>query len=496
MAMKKTIFPIIAIICLAFSNFQAMGIGAFLSHSTFNVPGQTPNAEFYLEVVGNTLVYKKLPSGNFQGSIQVTMIIKQDTIIKDYKKYELLSSEVNDTAGVSVNFIDQQRFSLPNGSYTLELSISDMNVEKEPVVLSYPFIIDFPSDKPSVSTIQLVNSYTKTEQNNVLSKSGYDLVPLVDNFYPAGKDKLIFYSEVYNPKHVEGSDEKYLVSYYIVSFENGRILNEYARAKREASKPVSVIINEFNISKLPTGNYNLVVTLKDKENVELASSTTFFQRSNPEMNSLANDYSTVDLTNSFAAEITSADTLREYIRSLAPVSTELEKMFVKFQSPTANISALQQYFQKFWETRDPLNPKEAWLAYKNQVDRVNRAYSTQVKKGYDTDMGYVYLKYGEPNTIQDVPYETGALEGKGTVPYQIWHYYSLNNGRERNKKFVFISSEVNVRDYTLVHSDVTGEIQNYNWQAMLFRKLWIEDADYEFLKQDRSRSGTYYNNPF
>jgi len=494
--MKKLLLLLAFVITSVLNVFPAQGIGAYLSHATFNVPGQSPYVDIYLEIIGNTLIYKQLPNGQFQGSIQVTMIVKQDSVIKDFKKYELLSAQVADTSGVGVNFIDQQRFILPNGNYLLELSIADNNVDKKPNSLNYPFSIDFSNEKCSISTIQFVNSYTKSTASTILTKSGYDLVPLVDNFYSSDKDRLIFYSEIYNPGYKEGSDDKYLLSYYIESFENGRILNDYARTKRETSKPVIVVMNEFEISRLPTGNYNLVVSLKDKNNNDVAASSSFFQRSNPEMNDLALDYSSVDLTNSFAAQIKSTDTLREFIQSLSPIATEMEKLFINFQSTTAPLSALQQYFQKFWETRDVFKPEEAWETYKNQVKRVNAAYGTQVKKGYNTDMGYVFLKYGEPNTIQDVPYDAGVMTGRGTVPYQIWHYYSLNNGRERNKRFVFVSSEVSVRDYTLVHSDAVGEIQNYNWQALIHREIWTDDADRESLKRDRSRSGTIYNNPY
>ncbi len=494
--MKKSIFILTLILIFTLKVFPSPGIGAYISHATFNVPGQTPYVEVYLELMGNTLVYNKLPSGLFQGSVQITMIIKQDSVIKDFKKYELLSKQINDTVSVGVNFIDQQRFSLPNGSYVLELSIIDNNIDKKAQSLNYPFTIEFPEDKATVSTIQFVNSYTKTSESNILSKSGYDLVPLVDNYYPADKDKLIFYAEVYNPNHKEGSDEKFIISYYLESFENGRILNDFAKTKREASKPVIVLINEFDISRLPTGNYNVVISLRDKQNAEIASGISFFQRSNPEMDAVAQDYSTVDLSNSFSASIMSADTLREFIQSLTPVATEMEKLFINYQSQTAALPALQQYFQKFWESRDPLKPKEAWETYKAQVKKVNEAFGTQVKKGYNTDMGYVYLKYGAPSTIQDVPFETGVIEGRGTVPYQIWHFYSLNNGRERNKRFVFVSSEVSVRDYTLVHSDAVGEIQNYNWQGLIFREIWTKDADRETLQHDRSRSGTIYNNPY
>lgn len=495
--MKRFILFLAVILLGAYSKpLSAQGIGAFLSHATFNIPGQSPYVEVYLEIMGNTLKYKQLPTGRYQGSILVTMIIKQDSVIKDFKKYELLSAELADTTGVGVNFIDQQRFTLPNGKYSLELSIADNNVNKEPVKLDYPFDVDFSDQQCSISTIQLINSYTKTGTPTVLSKSGYDLIPLVDNFYSSDKNKLIFYSEIYNPLHKDGLNEGYLVSYFIESFDNHRVLNEFARAKRETSKPVMVVLNEFDITNLPTGNYNLVVSLKNKENREIASNSTFFQRSNPALNNTALDFTKVDLTSSFAASFASSDTLKEYIRSLTPIATEMEKIFMNYQAQAADLKVLQQFFQKFWETRDVFEPEKAWLTYKAQVAKVNNAYKTQVKKGYETDMGYVYLKYGEPDAIQDVPFETSSLDGDRSVPYQIWQYYSLFNGKERDKRFVFINSEVGARDYTLVHSDVKGEIQNYNWPAMLTRRISTKDVDRDALRNDGSRSSTRYFNPY
>lgn len=493
--MKKLLLLSLVIFFSATKAFPSDGIGAYLSHSVFNVPGEEPYIEMHLEIIGKTLKYVQKPSGLYQGSVQVTMIIKQDTGIKDFRKYELLSAEISDTTDVNVNFIDLQRFPLPNGNYTLELAISDMNVDKEPEKLIYPFDLEFPSDKMSVSSVQLVNSFTKTTEPNSLSKSGYDLVPLVDNFFPSDKNKIILYTEIYNPLHTEGSEEKYLISYYLETHENNNVLNDFARTRREVSKPVYVVMHEFDINRLPSGNYNVVVSVRDKDNKEVAVSSSFIQRSNPKMDAVALDFSNVDVTSEFVLNITNADSLREFIRSLTPISTDIEKIFIRHQLATAPLNIMQQYFQRFWEQRDPNDPANAWLTYKIQVDRVHKAYGTQVRKGYDTDMGRVYLAYGEPSTIQDVPFETSNISGDGTVPYQIWLYYSLNQGRERNKRFVFINSEVGARDYSLVHSDAIGEIQNYGWQNLLIRDPYKSYSRDEMIR-DRSRSGTIYNNPF
>lgn len=474
-------------------------LGAYLSHSTFNIPGESPYLETYLEIIGNTIVYKQNASGKYQGNVQVTMIIRQDSVIKDYRKFELLSPELEDTTAVALNFIDQQRFMLANGSYELDLSIADLNTAVKPTVITYPVLIDFPGDRLSISGIQLINSFTKTTEANLLSKSGYDFVPYVDNFYPSDRKKLTFYSEIYNPAHQEGSGEKYLVSAFIESFESKRMLNEFVRIRREESKPVIVLLSEFDIAGLPSGNYNLVVAIRNKNNEVIAENTAFFQRFNPAVSGSALNFEGIDLNNTFAQRISSADTLREFIRTLTPIATEMERIFINSQINAASLTTLQQFFFRFWQLRDEFEPEKAWIAYNQEVIKVNNTYSTQVRKGYETDMGRVYLQYGPPNTITDVPFETSGyrytnndINSTGTIPYQIWHYYSINNNRERNKRFVFINSSLRVTDYQLVHSDVRGEIQNYNWQRMLTRSLEIQDRDADDLRRDKSRSARIY----
>jgi GWxTD domain-containing protein len=498
--MKKILaLSLLLISAGAFAASAPRSLGAYLSHATFNIPGNSPYLETYLEIIGNTIVYKQNAGGKFQGSVQVTMIIRQDSVIKDYRKYELLSPELDDTTAIALNFIDQQRFMLENGSYELDLSIADLNVGQKPVVITYPVVVSFPDDRISVSGIQLVNSFSKTTASNVLSKSGYDFVPYVDNFYPSDRNKLTFYAEIYNPAHKEGSTEKYLVSAFIESYENNRMLNEYVRIKREDSKPVIVLLSEFDISRLPSGNYNLVVSIRNKNNEVVGENIAFFQRFNPSVNASALNFENIDLNNTFAQRISSIDTLREFIRTLSPIATEMERIFINSQINAATLPTLQQFFYRFWSLRDELEPEKAWIAYNQEVIKVNNTYSTQVRKGYETDMGRVYLQYGPPNTITDVPFETSGyrytnndINSTGTIPYQIWHYYSINNNRERNKRFVFINSSLRVTDYQLVHSDVRGEIQNYNWQRMLTRSLEIQDRDADDLRRDKSRSARIY----
>jgi len=503
-------FIIILLVLFGISTSQLCAsdyVKAQLFYSKFNSPTDGPFFETYLSVVGSSVVFVKNDAGKFQGTIAVTMIFRKDTVVVAFDKYELLSPEVSDTANIDFNFLDQQRFSLPNGIYDFEIQIKDVYGDKPPFTTSQTIEIDFPENEISISGIELVESYSKTTEENILSKSGLDLVPYVYNFYPDRENTLQFYAEVYNTSKVLGDDGMYLLSYFIENYENQQREKDYVKFKRENASPVTVVFADFDITELPSGNYHLVVEARDRENNLLSSNKLFFQRSNPDIQP---DYDELDATlveNSFVAQITNRDTLKEYIHSLAPISTDMEKSFVKYQidQPDATLDIMQRYFLTFWLNRDNLKPEYAWREYLSAVELVQEQFgypNKKGKKGYETDMGRIFLKYGPPNSITDRPFDSsssgmtinnGGVEtpGRGAVPYQIWHYYTLDN--QRNKKFVFADLNPSTFDYTIIHSNVPGEIQNANWQDELMRIK--EGTRLPGNDNYNDQSGDFYNNP-
>ena len=495
--MKRQTLTLILLLFGCMTAFSASPkLGAYFSHGIFNIPGGSPYLETYIEIMGNTLTYKATEAGKFKGEVQITLIIKQDSTIKDFRKYVLQSPEVTDTVNVAVNFIDQQRFMIDPGNYDIELSIIDLNnPEERPSFVTYPVSVEFSQKDISIASIQLVKELKKTVEENPLSKSGYDIIPMVDNFFGPTVNKLTFYTEIYNPMATQNPEDRFLISSYIESFESRKMLNNFVQIKRDNATPVKVILSEFDITDLPTGNYNLVVSVRDKNNTILAQQVDFFQRMNTSIQAPSEARQAQDATNTFATQITDIEAMREFIRSLRPISTESDKLFINTYNNITDLKSLQQFFYNFWLERNPEKPEEAWRNYHNEVIKANNTYSTQTKKGYDTDMGRVYLQYGQPNSITDVPYEAGGMLSEGTIPYQIWHYYDLDNGRQRNKKFVFASRELRSSDYTLIHSDAIGEIQSWGWQDELQRRPASQRTEDE-MRKDRSRTGTFYKNPF
>jgi GWxTD domain-containing protein len=490
--MKKFLIPILASF-LFFSNTSplfAKNLQADLNYTIFNVPEKGPFIETYLSVGGNTVVYKQNDKGLFQGSIEVTFIFRQQGEIKEYDKYQLFSPEVPDTSAINFDFIDQQRYFIPEGDYEMEIIISDLNASKKPFNAIQPVSIQFDETKIGFSGIQLVDSFSPSVEQNILTKGGFDLVPMVFNFYPESVNKLTYYTEIYNTEKILGPAEKFLVVCMIKSFETGNTLKEFVSYKKQDSRAIVPVLNEYDITKLPSGNYRMVIEARDKQNELLASNEVFFQRSNPNIQFSLQDLASIDVNATFANRITSEDTLQEFINCLAPTATELEKTFIYKQSKQADMRTKQQFFYNFWAARNPNNPEKAWRDYYNMVLVVNNVYKTQINKGYETDRGRVYLEYGPPNIISE------SYNEPSSYPYEIWHYYELGNG-QRNKKFVFYSTDMLTNSFKLLHSDAIGEVSNYKWQIFL-NSRWYDPYNVDAVAPPEIYGGQaddYYRNP-
>jgi GWxTD domain-containing protein len=489
--MKKIITPILAVLLFSFFfPIQAKTLQAYLNYTIFNVPGKGPFIETYLSVAGETVIYKKNNNGFFQGSIEVTFIFRQQDEIIDFDKYQLFSPEVEDTSYISFSFIDQQRYFILAGEYEMEIIIADLNASKKPFSAIQPVELIFKDSDICFSGIQLVKSFSPSAEQNILTKGGFDLIPLVYNFYPESINKLTYYTEIYNSDKTLGNDDKFLVTSMIKSFETGNTLKDFVSYKKFDTRAVVPVLNEYDISRLPSGNYRMIIEVRNKQNELVAENEIFFQRSNPNMQYDLNELASIDVNLTFSSRIRSNDTLQEYINCLDPIATELEKSFIYKQSKSADLRTKQQFFYNFWTSRDLLNPEKAWIDYYNQVLIVNKAYKTPISKGYETDRGRVYLKYGPPNIISE------SYNEPSSYPYEIWHYYQLGDN-QRNKKFVFYTHDMITNNFRLLHSDAIGEVSNYKWQIFLNNR-WYDPYNVDIESSPDIYGGKaedYFRNP-
>lgn len=450
--MKKLLIIILLIISLPIWAIKTY----YYFVSFYDIEGK-PYVEMYFTFLGKTLQYETNEKG-FRGCIELTIIFKQDGDVKHFDKIYVDAPVLDDTLNKK-DFVFVHRMFVNSGIYNVELIVRDtLNKTSSGENRFFDVIQIFPlENEVKCSGIQLIEKASLTTQENMFSKSGYDLYPYMNDYYPSSVNKIQAYMEFYNTQHVLGNDE-FLVRTYIQKVTSTQPFEQYVQTKRMKSSGIVPFVVAFDIALLPSGNYYLNIELINKNNQVMASQKVFFQRSNPEL-----DKSKVvdldEVNDSFIGSYENLDTLKDFIRCLFPIANNVEwdRALTVLQSNDA--IQMKRYIFEFWRSRNVLDPEGEWNKYKVLVNYVNKLYSTQVKKGYDSDRGRVYLKYGAPNNVIESKHEPSAY------PYEIWHYYVLGNQRDR--RFVFYNPTLVGNDYILLHSDVRGEVYDKNWERRL-----------------------------
>ncbi len=458
---------------LLLSSVLLSKVTVYFNYGVFNTPSSKPYLETYLTISGNSV--KFLPSnGSYQASINVSWkIIKGADIVKA-SNYNLMSPKANDTLHLP-SFIDNQRFSLENGSYTLELVVTDNAYPDIKTTHSEKINILFNREKKIyASDIQILESFTKISSPTATSKNGYELIPYNINYFPKSQNSLKFYMEAYNVDSVLGKKSKFVYSYYLENSESLAKQRDLAGFQKQHGNVVNPLLAQLDITMLPSGNYNLVIEIKDSANIIQLQKKWFFQRQSDSKEDLSvsaeNTPIKINTIEEFFNAYQSSDTLKQFVECLWPRSSIKEREWQQTQIVKKDPNLMRGYLIDYWkaEAGDSLDPLKIWKTYYQSVLEANALLKCGKQKGYYTDRGRVYLQYGKPNQRNQVNSEPN------TYPYEVWQYYRLydkTTGRFfSNKKFVFANFAIADDCYQLIHSDVKGEMYDERWKYKLMRR--------------------------
>ena len=96
-------------------------------------------------------------------------------------------------------------------------------------------------------------------------------------------------------------------------------------------------------------------------------------------------------------------------------------------------------FRRFLKEHDPTpdTPENELMdKYYGRMRHADKVFSSVHKKGWKTDMGMIFIIYGQPDHIENHPFELSEK------PNQLWYYYSLS------RTFGFID-EIGTGEYRL-----------------------------------------------
>ena len=483
--MKNWLLP--SLLLLLALQTKAGIIHANMRNCIFLSEKDSSYVETQFTVTAKDLSFIQRDDKKYEATVEVTLLYMKDSIVFNHFKYLLFSEAIDDTASINFNLTDLKRINLPKGDYTIELYLKDENETTSTNYLWEGVTVDYNIDSLMISDIELVESYKLSDESNVFTKRGYEILPLAVEYFPTAMSSLNFYSEIYHADKLI-SDENYVITVFIHETTSQSPYRDLVVYSKQKPSHTSVIFSSFDLSKLPTGSYFITLEVRTRKNELLGSRSLFFYRSNTLLTFNPSQLDSINVENIFSSTLAS-DSLNFWMQSLYPIASNEEKNYIEYFEKTKSETGMRAFIYKFWKDRNPTDPLNEWMAYKNSVMYAEENFKTPNRHGFETDMGRVYLQYGPPSDALSEKHEPGAY------PYEIWHYYFIKPN-QTNVRFVFYNPDLVIGDYKLIHSDALGEIRNPRWQYLIYdavNKHGSRDSDVtKFPEHFGSRVDDYF----
>ncbi|MEN8193837.1 MAG: GWxTD domain-containing protein [Bacteroidota bacterium] len=391
--------------------------------------------ELYYSIPSSELIFKNI-SDNILSTISISVkvtnssneVILNNSIIK-----KLRVNSIEKTKDSRNGLIDQLVIDLLPGDYNLEMKVTDENSNSESNISSSLKVPSF-DNTLDVSTIQFASLISSNKNNRSFIKGNKLVVPNPSRKYNYGTSLLYVYYEIYNLLISATDSQSVFNSSLLVSNQFGDSLI-YTKPQTIIFPGTSCIqTNNLDIRDLEPGNYWISVLITDLSTSQPIVGKSKFTISDPLLTE-----------ESFPMTEEDIEKYRDQIKYFAS-QNELDLY------DRLNSEGKRNFLIKFWRSRDYNleTPENEFML--DSFARINYA-NKNFKNGLNSDMGRVFIIYGQPDEIENRPMNTNMK------PYAIWDYFSTGTGKQR---FIFVDKSGN-QIYTLVHSTVETEIKNYNW---------------------------------
>jgi GWxTD domain-containing protein len=352
--------------------------------------------EVYYKIFNDALSYQKTDSG-YLAQYEVAIVVEGGDgrqIAAQTKGGQIKAANFGETkrAGdFAINIVD---FTLPPQDATVRAILTDktaQNSQEEKISLKER---DYWGKYPTLSRVEFARDVSPMSVESKFNKEGRRIIPNVIRMFGGDNDSLLqFYQEVY-PGQTREKFCKVITRIYHRTrgtvYADTTDLGELATVQKEQRM--------IDISDLAPGDYELDVRLEGRRGRLYDRLTEPFE---------------LELT----AETMSRNDYAVAVEMLKYIATKGETdRLKKAKSPEERKNA----WDAFWVTRnndphDQENPTKE--EYFRRVRHANRYFSYMKREGWRTGRGMVYITYGEPEEIEDYPFELA------TKPYQIWRYY-------------------------------------------------------------------------
>jgi len=373
--------------------------------------------ELYFQIMNKGLDFE-LKDGEYRAGYNLEVRIRKDDelVQSDSRDREVTLRADEESRTRTDHRTSQLNFDVPEGKYEVQFTLRDRNSHRV-TNKDFEVRLETPRQKnPQLSLIEFTQAFQPGEgEASVFGKGNMVVVPSVSRAYGGEEDdRLAFYFEVYPG---EDSIGKVVVDTRIRHNRKGLMYRDTLHIWLGSGTERQ--LREVSLGDIAPGDYELEIALRGRRMKEVDKRTADFTVVWTEEGMIRHDW---DNTVSQLDLLTDTDNLRD---------------MGKLESYEDRIRA----FNEFWVSHDPTpgTPEnEVKLAFYGRVRIANDNFGIMRRPGWKTDRGRIYIEFGPPDHLIDVPF---APESR---PYQVWHYTNIG----RYRRFLFIDENAD-GDYRL-----------------------------------------------
>jgi GWxTD domain-containing protein len=374
--------------------------------------------DLYYQVFNAGLEFTE-KDGEWLARYKVEVIIedhKGRSIASESKEKQVRVSEESRAKSKTDHRTSQFSFDLKPGKYVINFALRDQSSNRVTNRRLETKLDKFDSHKPDLSDVEFLQAvHQATDSGGIFQKGNLRAIPSVNRVFGGSDDsRLLYYVEIYQGSD---SDQSVIAETRLRHRSKGMVYRDTLHVAFTSS--VERQLREISLTELPPGEYEMELFLRGRRNKKLVH-----HRYNFEL------LWTLDALVRFDWE--KAITQLSYIAGPG----ELQEIKKK-----ESIEERKRAFVEFWRERDPTagtSQNEAKQEFYRRIRVANQRFSILRREGWRTDRGHIYIQFGEPDEVDDVPYSPNSF------PYQIWHYYMSG----RYKRFTFVDERMD-GDYQL-----------------------------------------------
>ena len=347
--------------------------------------------------------------------------------------------DVKEAQTVDYMIIDQVGTNLKPGSYQIYLKATDVNSMSQGEATVDAEVKNFSEEKLQLSDVELAFNIETDTTDGRFVKAGKKILPNPSRVFTHKGEMVYFYAELYNLVDAPEAKPEYELRFKVLD-TTGKKVKDFGKQTKTKPGNSAVVISGINIGTLAGGEYILQLEAKDKETKKKAYSTKNFV-----------------VIRELTEEELIAEQIKRFKQDVAYIASPGElDIFDQL-----NFSGKKNFIDEFWRKRDshPETPENEFkMEHYRRINLANLHFSRtrESKDGWNTDMGRIYILYGEPSEIERHPSTRGAK------PWEQWNYHELQGGA-----YLIFVDEDGYGVYRLIHSNLKGEVYDRLWEERI-----------------------------